>query len=329
MTWRFVGRPCGERILERTRRWMPVALALVLLSVASTACSTGEAYDIDFTRPEPAPAQDVRLDDRGEQPLRIGVAPVLSARTNSALYDDLASYLAIRLGRPVELVHGKTYTEINDLVKSGDIAVALVCTNPYLQGQADFGMELLAVPQVHGGLEYYSLLIVGRGSEAKRLADLRGASFAFSDPLSNSGRLVPTYELARLGSSPDAFFSQTIFTYSHEASIRAVAAGVVAGAAVDSLVFEYLAGAEPELASRVQVIERWGPFGINPLVVNPRLDEATKSDLRRVFLEMDSDPEGRILLEKLDIDRFVPGEEDIYDSVREMRAYLRERGLAP
>ncbi len=44
---------------------------------------------------------------------------------------------------------------------------------------------------------------------------------------------------------------------------------------------------------------------------------------------MDTEPEGRAMLEKLDIDRFVVADDSMYDSVREMRAYLRERGLAP
>ncbi len=301
----------------------------LLLGTVASACS-GDATDIDFSRPElssgvelsPVPGAD-------GAPLRIGIAPVLSARTTSALYDELAAYLADRLQRPVELVQGKTYTEINDLLKSGDVTVALVCTNPYLQGQDDFGMELLAVPEINGERVYYSFLIVGRNSEATSLSALRGASFAFSDPLSNTGRLVPTYELARLGTNPDAFFSQTIFTYSHESSVRAVADGVVTAAAVDSLVYDYLASTEPELVARLRVIERWGPYGINPLAVNPKLDEQTKADLRRVFLEMSGDPEGKEILERLRIDRFVVAEDGMYDSVREMRTYLRERGLAP
>lgn len=307
---------------------MVLAVA-ALFGGTSLACTDGHA-DIDFSRSELASNADPSpVGGAYGALLRIGIAPVLSARTTSVLYEELASYLGARLGRPVELVQGKTYTEINDLLKSGDITVALVCTNPYLQGQDDFGMELLAVPEINGELVYYSLLIVGRNSEVTSLASLRGASFAFSDPLSNTGRLVPTYQLARLGTNPDAFFSQTIFTYSHESSVRAVADGVVTAAAVDSLVYDYLASTEPELVARLKVIERWGPYGINPLAVNPNLDEQTKNDLRRVFLDMNGDPEGKLILERLQIDRFVVAEDAMYDSVREMRAYLRERGLAP
>jgi len=305
-----------------------LALAVLVAGflLAAAACGSA-AVDIDFEQPEAS--QQPAIVGSQIAPLRIAVAPVLSARPTSTLYQQLATYVGTKLGRPVELVQGKTYSEINDLLKSGDVTVAIVCTNPYLQGRDDFGMELIAAPQVDGDVVYYSFLIVNRNSPATSLDDLRGTSFAFTDPLSNSGRLAPIYQLARRGRNPDSFFSQTIFTYSHDSSIRAVADGVVGAAAVDSLVFDYLISNEPALTEKVKVIERWGPFGINPVVVNPHLDPGLKQELQGVFLGMDKDAEGLAILRKLQLDRFVVPDDSVYDSVREMRKFLRERGLAP
>ena len=44
---------------------------------------------------------------------------------------------------------------------------------------------------------------------------------------------------------------------------------------------------------------------------------------------MDQDPQGKQILRNLMIDRFVVPDDNIYDSVREMRSYLREHGLGP
>ena len=302
-----------------------VFLAAAALILA--ACSGGSAQ-VDFSRQE-QPTPSAVTTPASSSVVRLAIASVLSPLPTSDLYQQLAEYLGEKLGRPVELVQGKTYAEINDLVKSGDVTLALVCTNPYLQGREDFGMELLVAPQVGGGTVYYSLLMVGSDSAAQSLADLRDASFAFSDPLSNSGRLAPLYQLALLGESPDNFFGRTIFTYAHDSSIRAVAEGVVAAAAVDSLVFDYMVNTEPEIAAKVKVIQRWGPFGINPFVVNPHLDAGLKQQLRSVFLEMDRDPQGKAILHDLLIDRFVVPDDSIYDGVREMRSYLSEHGLGP
>lgn len=299
--------------------WLVVVLALL-----ATACSGGAAT-IDFSQVEDqAPTQ---AGAPGGNAIRMAVAPVFSPLPTFTLYQQLADYMGDKLGRPVELVQGKTYAEINDLVKSGDVALALVCTNPYLQGQQDFGMELLVAPLVRGEPYYYSLLIVRRDLDASSLEDLRGKTFAFSDPLSNTGRLAPLYQLALRGETPDSFFSRSIFTYSHDNSIRAVAEGVVDAAAVDSLVYDYLPVTEPDMMAKIKVIEKWGPFGINPFVVNPGLDPALKTQLRNVFLNMDKDSRGQELLAEFMVDRFIVPDDSIYDSVREMRSYLQERGL--
>jgi phosphonate transport system substrate-binding protein len=259
--------------------------------------------------------------------MRMAVAPVFSPLPTFTLYQQLADYMGEKLGRPVELVQGKTYAEINDLVKSGDVALALVCTNPYLQGQQDFGMELLVAPLVQGEPYYYSLVIVRRDLDVSSLEDLRGMTFAFTDPLSNTGRLAPLYQLALRGETPESFFSRSIFTYSHDNSIRSVADGIVDAAAVDNLVYDYLPVTEPDMMAKVKVIEKWGPFGINPFVVNPGLDPQLKTQLRDAFLNMDKDRRGQELLAEFMIDRFIVPDDSIYDSVREMRSYLQEQGL--
>jgi len=190
-------------------------------------------------------------------------------------------------------------------------------------------MELLVAPEVNGEPTYYSYLVVRSDAPYKSLADLRGRTFAFSDPLSNSGRLVPVYELARMGETPDSFFSRSIFTYAHDNSIKAVAENLVDAAAVDSLVYDYWARAGSEYTAKTKVIEKWGPFGTNPVVVPPGLDSALKAKLRQILLDMDEDPEGRQLLDALLIDRFVVPDDRIYDSVREMRSFLASAGLRP
>src|SRR3972149_22638 len=309
-----------------TRR-LVIGVIAGLVALSLIACS-GRSARAPFPRPD-QPAAPAVPPTPSAGVLRLAIASVLSPLPTSDLYQQLADYLGEKLGRPVELVQGKTYAEINDLVKSGDVTLALVCTNPYLQGREDFGMELLVAPQIGGGTVYYSLLIVSSDSTAQSLADLRDASFAFSDPLSNTGRLAPLYQLALIGERPDTFFGRTIFTYAHDSSIRAVAERVVAAAAVDNLVFDYMVKTESEIATQVKVIQKWGPFGINPFVVNPRLDAGLKEQLRGVFLEMDRDPPGKAILDDLLIDRFVVPDDSIYDAVREMRSYLREQGLGP
>ncbi|MBI4316650.1 MAG: PhnD/SsuA/transferrin family substrate-binding protein, partial [Chloroflexi bacterium] len=198
--------------------------------------------------------------------------------------------------------------------------MAFVCTSAYVDGREGFGMELLAAPQVNGEAGYSSLLIVPKDSAAQSMADLRDKVFAFTDPMSNTGRLYPTYLVQQLGSAPDQFFARTFFTYSHDDAIRAVADGLAAGAAVDSLVYDFAVSRDPSLAERVQVIHRSPPFGIPPVVVGPGLRPQLKAELQSVLLAMDDDAEGRKGLEAIGVERFVLIDDSAYASVRDLVA---------
>ena len=120
------------------------------------------------------------------------------------------------------------------------------------------------------------------------------------------------------GRQPATFFAKTLFTYSHDNSIEAVAEGVVDGAAVDSLIYDYLQGTNPSLVARTRVIHRSPPFGAQPVVVPKNLDQAIKRALRDLFLGLDQDLGGREILKNLGVDRFIQGDDSLYSSIRTM-----------
>jgi phosphonate transport system substrate-binding protein len=289
-----------------------MALAAGLTLAGCAATSHAPEIRLDRLEPLPTPAAN------GELPLRVAVGAVISPQGTVQSYQALLNYLAARLERPVELVQRRTYAEVNDLVQSGAVDMALVCTSAYVVGHDQFGMELLAAPIVNGEMVYHSVLIVPADSPARTMADLAGQTFAFTDPMSNSGRAYPTHLVQELGSNPEAFFGRTFFTYSHDDAIRAVAKGLADGAAVDSLVLDYALQREPELAARVREIHRSPPFGIPPAVVGPGLRPQLKATLRSLLVTMAEDPEGRAALAAAGIDRFVEADDAAYQTARDL-----------
>ncbi len=184
-------------------------------------------------------------------------------------------------------------------------------------------MELLVVPEVKGATVYYSYIIVPSNSEVENLEDLRGEVFAFTDPLSNSGRLAPTYMLKQIGETPDSFFDKYIFTFSHDNSIKAVTQKLVDGAAVDSLVYEYMIRNQPDVGVKTRIIHKSRPYGIPPVITHPALDPEIKARLRGLLLNMNQDEKGQEILNSLMIDRFVLGDDASYDTIRQMKYELR------
>lgn len=289
-----------------------LAIACVFLTTACSQRADAVFIDLSDVQPLPAVAQAQVV------PLRVAVAAVISPKGTVESYTPLLDFLGRKLDRPVELVQRRTYAEINDLIERGEVDVAFVCTSAYVAGHRDFGMKLLAAPQVGGEAIYYSYLIVPADSPATSMADLRDKVFAFTDPMSNTGRLYPTYLVQQLGAEPKTFFRRTFFTYSHDDAIRAVAAGLADGAGVDSLVYEFAVARDPELAAKTKVIHRSPPFGSPPVVVNPALSPKLQAELQSLLLGLDDQPEGRQILEALGVDRFVIVDDATYDSVRRL-----------
>ncbi len=76
----------------------------------------------------------------------------------------------------------------------------------------------------NGSLGYRSCLIVHAESDVFSPEDVAGKTFAFNDPNSTSGYLVPSaFFMMEMGVDPKKHFSKLTFSGSHEASILAVA----------------------------------------------------------------------------------------------------------
>jgi len=299
-------------------RIIPLLALLAALGFA-VACSPSPQYKrIDLKVSGQPSAPPVAAQQSAVAPLRVAVASMVSPKETFTTYQDLIQYLGARMNRPVELVQRKTYAEVNDLIQAGGIDVAFVCSLPYVEGQQRFGMELLAAPEVRGEALYRAYVIVPADSPVMRFDQLRGMTFAFTDPDSNTGKLVPTYFLWQQHLTPESFFQKVVYTYSHDNSMKAVADGLVDGASVESLVYDYVVARNTALADRTRVIWRSDSFGTPPVVVSPNLAPDLKKQLRDALLGMDGNYQGHAILNNLMIDRFVVPDQAAYDPVRNM-----------
>ncbi len=295
-----------------------ILACFVLAMVAYTAgCgSSSDAVEVDFSK-------TVVVEQPGKQPsenpaFRVAVGAMISPKETFVYYRQLLNYIGSNLGRDVRLIQRKTYGEINELLGKGQIDLAFICSGPYVDGKDKYGFELLATPEIQKSHFYQSYLIVSKASQFQRLEDLRGQVFAFTDPDSNTGKLVPTYWLSRMGEHPETFFNKTIYTYSHDNSILAVAKALVDGAAVDGLIWEYYQQKNPIFTAKTRIIRKSEPYGIPPIVASRFLTADLKNRIRRVLFSMHRDPRGQKILNELMIDRFTPTRDEWYDSIRNM-----------
>jgi phosphonate transport system substrate-binding protein len=294
--------------------FLKVSLTIIAVLFNIQCSNQEQSKTVDFSKTVVLERPDTT--DPVENQLRIAIGAMVSPRESLSTYQELLDYLGEKLGKKVVLRQRKTYSEINELLGKGEVDLAFVCSGPYVVGKDKHAFELLAAPEVNGSHFYNAYLIVNKNSSFKTLEDLRGRTFAFTDPDSNTGKLAPTDWLKKIGEKPETFFGSFIYTYSHDNSILAVSKGVVDGASVDGLIWEYFNKTNPELTSKTKVILKSEKYGMPPLVVAKQVPEKLKEAIKKALLEMRNDKRGTQILDRLMIDRFTDADDHWYDSIR-------------
>jgi phosphonate transport system substrate-binding protein len=243
------------------------------------------------------------------------------------VYRFLADRIADRLGRPVELVVGRSFDEF----ERGKADLGVICGLPYvwLAARRPPPVELLAAPVLAGDRYagrpvYYSDVIVRRDSPISCLEELRGYSWAYNEPASQSGHTVTLYSLVRMGAEP-GFFARVVEAGFHQRAIRLVAGGAVDAAAIDSQVLAIELRDHPQLAG-LRVVGSFGPSTIQPVVAASRLPEQLKDQVREFLVKLGDDPTARPVLDHGLIRRFSPVDDAAYDDIRAMLATVEAAG---
>lgn len=298
--------------------------AFLLLLFSTFSCKVNSSpVQIDFSRTEPLDQNIFETPKSGSIRFAIVAGNFPTATTN--LYTQLFEYIGNKLGSHVQFEQRKTYAEINELLRTGEIDFAIISSYSYIRVKEEFGVESVAVPVINGKSVSLSYIVVRSDSGISKFQELKGKAYAFTHPSSTYGRLVPVYKLALMGETPQTFFSRYIFTYNNDKSIKAVEDGLVDGASVDSTVYDYLVTNNPQRINKTNVIDTSIPYGINPIVISPHSSGVLKNAVSKILLNMHKDQHGQIILKELKFDRFATPDEESYKSIKTMRDFIARK----
>jgi phosphonate transport system substrate-binding protein len=221
----------------------------------------------------------------------------------------------------MEISIGSDYTQLRQRAD-----IAFICGLPYVEHTllGDPHFEPLVAPvlspdRYRGKPIYFSDVIVHRDSPFRCFADLRGRSWAYNEPQSQSGYGIVRYHFVQKGET-NGYFSRVIEAGYHERAISMVNSGEVDASAIDSHVLALLVRDKPAIAGRLRVIDTLGPSPIQPIVAGNHLSDSLKSEMKTALLEMGDDPTTRPELARALVKRFQPVSDSTYDDIRRMQA---------
>lgn len=236
------------------------------------------------------------------------------------VYETVTEEIGRRLGLQTELVVETSY----ESCEQDRNEVCFVCSLPYVTFERR-GLDLaipVAAPVLEGARYedrpiYFSDVIVHRDGPFDSFLGLRGASWAYNEPLSHSGYGITRYHLVTLGET-DGFFGRVLEAGFHQEAIRMVADGEVDGSAIDSQVLAVELRDHPDLGEHVRIVEALGPSTIQPVAVSKRVPEDLREAIREVLVTMADDPAVRRRLSQGLVERFDPVDAGSYDDIRKM-----------
>jgi phosphonate transport system substrate-binding protein len=260
----------------------------------------------------------------------------LSPSIPRALFEALADHVQRTLGH--EGVSLRVESQASGPQKGGECSsfaeeadVAFMCAPSFvwLRDLRPPPVELLGVLPVfddernQGKPVYFCDVVVRNDAPIQAFSGLEGGTWAYNDACSLSGYYSLLDKLAE-SSADESFFDNISCSGSHLNSIKAVLNGRADAAAIDSNVLRIRFREAPALREELRVVESWGPYPIQPVVVSSALRPDLKQRLRSAFLSTEQDQQTRRTLKQFGLSRFVAADPEDYtlDAHKDLAALL-------
>lgn len=243
-----------------------------------------------------------------------GAIPTESSANATERWDGLVKHLEKSLGIKIEFKTSTDYAGVITGMQFKHVDMAYFGPKSYCEASRRAGAEAIALEVGQDGTKgYHGLIITRKDSGLKSMADIKGKVWAFTDPNSTSGTLVPTVHFnQKMNIDPQKYFSKVIYSGSHEASILAVKSGKIDAASTNDL--DMLRGNGKHWNQDQDFNLLWTSELIpgSPLAVRSDLPESLKMAIKGALISYD-DPAG---LEKLKVSGYVQVNDKVYDPIR-------------
>lgn len=292
---------------------------LILLMVFVSSCTNFETerVTVDFND---TIAREVDNNDRSKV-VYIAIASMTSPKETYTYYNDLVNYISEKIDRPILIKQKESYKEVNELLRNSEVDFAFICSGAYAEEYSKRNIKLLVAPLIEQKTTYQAYVIAQKESKIQKFNDFENKSFAFTDPLSTTGRLYPLQLLKRRRKNEEDFFLKTIYTYGHDISIQMVNRGIIDGASVHGIIYDYIELHYPERVENIKIIDKSIHYGIPPIVTPTSLDLSEFKAYQNIFTNMSNDSIGKVILNNLNIDEYQIVGDTLYRSVIQLKEY--------
>jgi len=259
--------------------------------------------------------------------VRFGVEPYDTSAKLVPIYERVGKLLADKLGCEVKVFVTTNYNAEIEAMRNGKLEIGEFGPLGYVLAHQVAKAEAVAAFGTKEGKPdtYWASLVTWPGSGIKTVAEIRGHSFAFSDPASTSGHLFPAYALRKAGIDPDKDI-RAIYAGSHTSSFEALYNHKVDAGELNSEQLESATQRGHYKDGDLVFLWKSGPIPNDPIAIRSDLPQGFKQRATLVLQTLDllSLPEAdRKIMVGLSVTRLVPQTDGAYDDIRDLVKTLK------
>lgn len=261
--------------------------------------------------------------------LEFGIISTESQDNQKPKWEPFIDAMEEALGRSVKASYATDYAGVIEAMGAGKVQLAWYGGKSYVTAAENADAEAFAQTiGTDGSNGYYSHLITNKDNPILANIDVEkgdgdqyvidnaaNLTFAFNDPESTSGYLVPSYYVfAKTGVNPNEAFKELVFAGSHEATAQAVANNQVDVATNNNESLTALEASDPEALEKIQIIWTSPVIPSDPLAYRNDLPDCLKEDIKEFFYNYSD----TAILEPLGWSKFIPADDANWNTIREL-----------
>jgi len=256
--------------------------------------------------------------------IKIGVIPTEGGSESKLRFIPLQEHMEKVLGIEVELVSAADYAGVITAMAHKHIDFAYFGPKSYTEAaEKANGIALAMELDENGNPGYTPIIIAKAGSSIKNMDQAKGKTFAFTDPNSTSGCLMPSVTFSRdLKIDPNAYFSSVSFSGSHGASMLAVKNGKIDVAATNDIDMNRMIEKGAISKDDLNIIYSANPLPGAPMAARKDLPKSLQAAFCGALMMLNEDKEA---LKKLGNGGYGPAQDSDYDIIRYLKKVKAEK----
>ena len=254
--------------------------------------------------------------------VRFGVEPYDAAARLIPIYQKLGKLIGDKLGCTVEVFVATSYNAEIEAMRNGKLEIGEFGPLGYVLAHQVAKAEAIAAFGAADGKPntYWASIVTYPEAGIKTVEEIKGRSFAFSDPASTSGHLFPAYGLRKGGVDPDKDI-HAIYAGSHTSSFEALYNHKVDAGELNSEQVESAKQRGHYKDGDLVFLWKSDPIPTDPFTVRGDLPAGFKKRVTEVLQNLDLstlDPADRKIMVGAGITRLVPQSDGAYDGIRDL-----------